>query len=110
MWLKKDNVLSGTATVKQNQDNTVYNYSYLNGLSNWKLKGGVNSNGFPTRTMYADVDNYIITDNNTLKIYFKNVRNTKNQIVGSGTYIGEYPVDRLSDFGLEKGQIVGKKS
>ena len=49
-------------------------------------------------------------DNNILKIYFKNVRNTRNQIVGSGTYVGEYPIDRLSDFGLEKSQIVSRKS
>lgn len=108
MWLKKDD----TGIFNLNTISSMIDYvkcDYLQNLKNWKLKGGINSNGFPTKTMYADVDKYTI-DNNILKIYFKNVRNTKNQIVGSGTYIGEYPIDRLSDFGLEKSQIMGRKS
>ena len=105
MWLEKDNY--EWKAIKPGH--MVYNYDYLCDLKNWKLKGGINSNGFPTKTMYADVDKYTI-DNNILKIYFKNVRNTRNQIVGSGTYVGEYPIDRLSDFGLEKSQIMGRKN
>lgn len=111
MWLEKDidvNVYE-SATLIHKTNHIAYNYDYLCDLKNWKLKGGINSNGFPTKTMYADVDKYTI-DNNILKIYFKNVRNTRNQVVGSGTYIGEYPIDRLSDFGLEKSQIIGRKS
>lgn len=108
MWLKKDD----TGIFNLNTVSSMVDYvkcNYLQNLKNWKLKGGINSNGFPTKTMYADIDKYTI-DNNILKIYFKNVRNTRNQIVGSGTYIGEYPIDRLSDFGLEESQIVGRKS
>ena len=108
MWLKKDD----TGIFNLNTISSMVDYvkcDYLQNLKNWKLKGGINSNGFPTKTMYADVDKYTI-DNNILKIHFKNVRNTRNQIVGSGTYIGEYPIDRLLDFGLEKSQIVGGKS
>lgn len=111
MWLEKDidvNVCE-PVTLIHKTNNIAYNYDYLCDLKNWKLKSGINSKGFPAKTIYADVDKYVI-DNNILKIYFKNVRSPKNQIVGSGTYIGEYPIDKLSDFGLEKSQIVGKKS
>ena len=76
-----------------------FNPDHLLTLKHWKLKGGIDSKGFPTKTMYADVERYEIVGNN-VKIYFNNVRNTRGQLVGSGTFVSTYPLNKLNEYGL----------
>ena len=76
-----------------------FNLDHLLTLKHWKLKGGIDSKGFPTKTMYADVERYEIVGNN-VKIYFNNVRNTRGQLVGSGTFVSTYPLNKLNEYGL----------
>lgn len=76
-----------------------FNLDHLLTLKHWKLKGGIDSKGFPTKTMYADVERYEVIGDN-IKIYFNNVRNTRGQLVGSGTFVSTYPLNKLEEYGL----------
>ena len=111
MWMKKGkNVenqgvlnVSSTTNTSKNIDNGWIGdkgmHEYLLNIKHWKLKGGIDSKGFPTKTMYADVERYEIVGNN-VKIYFNNVRNTRGQLVGSGTFVSTYPLNKLNEYGL----------
>lgn len=119
MWLQKPKysgkvVLSGSVTdattfsfggdncvvAVTNEASTIgFNPDCLLTLKHWKLKGGIDSKGFPTKTMYADVEKYEIIGEN-VKIYFNNVRNTRGQLVGSGTFVSTYPLNKLNEYGL----------
>lgn len=103
MWLNKNKTSSAAYKPIEADDNLldVPNYDYLLGLNHWKLKGGIDSKGFPAKTLYADVEKYEIVDNN-IKIYFNNVVNPKGIPVGSGKFVSLYPIDRLSEYGLNK--------
>ena len=111
MWMKKGkNVenqgvlnVSSTTNTSKNIDNGWIGdkgmHEYLLNIKHWKLKGGIDSKGFPTKTMYADVEKYEVIGDN-IKIYFNNVRNTRGQLVGSGTFVSTYPLNKLNEYGL----------
>ena len=74
-------------------------HEYLLNIKHWKLKGGIDSKGFPSKTIYADVERYEVIGNN-IKIYFDNVVTPKGQLVGSGTFVSTYPLNKLEEYGL----------
>lgn len=104
MWMKKS---KKDVSVQRETPKSIDNgwigdkgmHEYLLNIKHWKLKGGIDSKGFPTKTMYADVERYEIVGNN-VKIYFNNVRNTRGQLVGSGTFVSTYPLNELEEYGL----------
>lgn len=114
MWLNKgknnpcvqkvSNIEVPSVTPKVINNNTTYkkgDYAYLLDIKHWKLKGGIDSKGFPVKTLYADVERYEVIDDN-IKIYFNNVKNPKGTLVGSGNFVSLYPIDKLSEYGLDK--------
>ena len=105
MWLKKGTEYTNSSTTFKTNNSVptyeTYNYDYLKNIKHWKLKGGIDSKGFPIKTLYADVEKYEVVGDN-IKIYFNNVKNPKGTIVGSGNFVSLYPIDKLSEYDLDK--------
>ena len=107
MWMKKGkNVPYYTQeAIKVNDQGVLHipedkpKYAYLLNIKHWKLKGGIDSKGFPSKTIYADIEKYEVIDDN-VKIYFNNVVTPKGATVGSGKFVSTYPLNKLDEYGL----------
>ena len=99
MWLQKDKKPAISITNTESYSTSVDNYDYLLNIKHWKLKGGIDSNGFPAKTLYADIEKYEVTGNK-IKIHFNNVKTPRGQLVGSGTFVSTYPINKLKEYGL----------
>ena len=66
------------------------------------IKGGINSNGFPSKKVWGSISRVRPVDDAKIEIFFTNVINSRSQQVGSGKYSSIYPVANLGDYGLDE--------
>lgn len=66
------------------------------------IKGGLNSNGFPSKKIWGSISRVKPVDDTKVEIFFTNVINSRSQQVGSGTYSSIYPIADLSNYGLDE--------
>lgn len=66
------------------------------------IKGGINSNGFPSKKVWGRISRVRPVDDTKVEIFFTNVINSRSQQVGSGTYSSIYPIADLSNYGLDE--------
>lgn len=103
MFLKKDinttKIETPSEPIKQ-----LPNFDYLLNKT-VIIKGGIDSKGFPTKKIWGTICKIGLNDDNTIRVFYEHVKNSRGQVVGSGLFNSLYPIDNLAEYGLDKNSM-----